>query len=104
MSMSLQFVFKPLTGSNMAKIIEAAKVAAMLWKKHGATNASLWAVTVREAGNMAFTVQFENFAKYGTSYDTLSVDPEFRKWQADVSTLGMTEWARSNVARKVSLD
>ena len=56
MSMSLQFVFKPLPGSDIAKIIETAKVAAMLWKKHGATDASLWAVTAGDAGNMAFTV------------------------------------------------
>lgn len=104
MPMSLQFVIKPLPGSDLLKIIESAKVSAKLWKKHGATDVTLWAVTAGEVGNMAFTVQFENFTSYGASYDKLSADPEFRKWQSDVAKLGMTEWVSGNVARAVPLD
>lgn len=104
MSMSLQFTFKALPGSDLATITEKCKEAAKLWKKHGATHATLGFMTVGEMGHMSFIVDYENFAKYGAGYDTLSADPEFRKWQVDVMKLGMTEWVRGNIVRKVSLE
>ena len=104
MSMSLQFTFKALPDSDLATITEKCKEAARLWKKHGATNARLGFITVREMGHMSFIVDYENFTKYGAGYDSLSADPEFRKWQVDVTKIGMTEWVRGNVVRNVSLE
>ena len=104
MTMLLQFVFKPLPGSDLSAIVTTAKEAARLWKKHGAADASLWTVAVGEMGNLAFTVHFEDFTSYGTCYDSLLKDADFRKWQMDVVKQGMTEWVRGSVARKMSLD
>ena len=104
MSIVLQFVFKPVPGSDLAQIIEHAKVVARLWKKHGAKEVSLWTVSTGEMGNMAFTVPFETYSEYGKCIDALHVDPEFRKWQAESIKTGMTEWVRGNIARKVPLD
>jgi hypothetical protein len=103
MSMMIQFVFKALPGSDMPTITENVKTATKLWKKHGAGEVSFWMVTLGEVGNMAVTVAFDNYAAYGNCYDSLIEDTEFRKWQADSVKAGMTEWVRSNIARKIPL-
>jgi hypothetical protein len=104
MAMVAQFVYKPRPGSDMASVIETSKVAAKLWKKHGASDVSLWAVTVGEMGNLAFAVAFESFSAYGKCYDAMMGDADFRKWQAETIKGGLVEWVRGNVARKVPLD
>ena len=65
MPIVLQFVFKPVPGSDLTQIIEHAKVVSKLWQKHGAKDASLWTVYAGEMGNMVFTVPFENYSEYG---------------------------------------
>lgn len=103
MTMIIQHVFKVRPGADMLAVIENAKVAAMPWKKHGA-EPSLWSATVGEVGNMAFTAPFASYADYGKCFDALLADPEFRKWQVDVTKAGMAEWVRTNIARQISLE
>jgi hypothetical protein len=104
MSIMLQYVFKPLPGSDLARIIEHAQIAAKLWKKHGAKEVSLWNISNGEIGNLAFTVPFENYSDYGRCYDALLADPDFRKWQVDLVKAGLSEWVRSNIARRINLE
>ena len=88
----------------MASVIKTSKVAAKLWKKHGASDVSLQAVIVGEMGNLAFTVTFESFSACGTCYDAMMGDADFRKWQADAIKGGLIEWVGGNAARKVAID
>jgi hypothetical protein len=104
MTMIAQFVFRARPGSDVSSVIESAKTGGEFWKKHGAADVSLWAVTVGEMGNLALTVAFESYSQYGKCYDAMLADVDFRKWQADLVKLGLSEWVRGNVARKIPLD
>lgn len=104
MSMIIQFVFRPLPGADLPAVIEMAKAGAKMWKKHGAKDVSLWAVSVGETGNMAVTVPFESYADYGKCYDAMLADSDFRVWQAGLAKAGMSEWVRGNIARKIAIE
>ena len=104
MSIMLQFVFKPVPGSDLAQIIEHARAGSVLWKKHGAKEVSLWAISCGEMGNLAFTVPFDTYSDYGKCYDSLLTDPDFRRWQAESVKAGLSEWVRGNIARRVQME
>jgi hypothetical protein len=102
MSILVQFDFRPQPGTDFRGIVESARVAAGLWKKHGATP-SLWSVGLGEIGNMSFTVPFANCAEYGTCVDALNADPAFREWQVKNIDSGFGQWIRSNLYREIPL-
>lgn len=103
MTMCAHFTFKPLPGKDMVSIVELAKVAGSIWKKHGALP-RLWAASSGEIGTLLFTVEFENFEAYGKCYDAMTQDPEFRQWQYDSVKQGMSEWVRANLIREILMD
>jgi NIPSNAP len=100
MAVVLQVVSKPNPGSDMAKILELVKEAAVLWRKHG-SQVRFWTVAVGEVGNIVFTVNFESFSAYGAAVDKLGADPDFQTWQAKRLKLGGANWVRSNLVTEV---
>lgn len=102
MSILVQYDFRPLPGEDFMTLMENVKIAAALWRRHGA-NPSLWMVGLGETGNMAFTVPFDNYSEYGACLDSLTNDPDFRSWQAKNLKDGAAEWVRSNLYRNLPL-
>jgi hypothetical protein len=98
-----QFVFKPNPGADMSKVMAQVKVAAGIWKRHGA-DVSFWTVSAGEIGNLIFACRFESFAAYGKSYDAVTADPAFLAWSAKSTASGLTSWVRSNLARAIALE
>lgn len=103
MAYEARYVLRPIPGADLGAIIEAVKVGAALWKKHGAPDPQLWSVAAGELGNLVMTVQFENAMEYAKVTDPLSADPEFRRWQANNVQSGAFTWVRSNLMREVAL-
>ena len=103
MAFEARYVYKPTPGADMEKVTSAIQQCASLWRKHGAPNPRLWAVSSGELGNYVLVVQFENAAEYAKVVDPLSADPEFRRWQASVVQGGQLTWVRSNLARELPL-
>jgi hypothetical protein len=101
MAVLVQYTSKPLPGSSVAKVMEHITAGAALWKKHGASP-RLWAVTVGEIGNMAFSAEFKDFAEYGKCIDKLNADPAFQAWRAKNQESGLSEWVRSNLLRELT--
>jgi len=99
---SLQFMFRPNPGANLSTILEFAKEAADLWRKHGA-EVSLWSVQIGEIGNMVFAVRADSTAKLGATIDAVNADPAFMQWRAKVLNAGLTTWVRSNQAFEVPI-
>jgi hypothetical protein len=102
MSILVQFEFRPTPGTDFRGILENARSAAALWKKHGA-KPQLWGVGIGEAGNMSFTVPFASHTEYGQCVDALNADPAFREWQVKNTDSGFGQWIRSNLYREISL-
>jgi hypothetical protein len=98
-----QYVFKPNPGADMSKVIAQVKVAAEIWKRHGA-DVSFWTVSAGEIGNHVFACRFESFEAYGKIYDAVTIDPAFLVLSAESAASGLTAWVRSNLARAVALD
>ena len=103
MAYEARYVFRPNPGSDLAAIMESMAEGAALWRKHGAPSPKLWAITAGEIGNYVLVVQFDNAAEYASVVDPLSLDPEFRRWQARNLQDGRITWVRSNLAREVGL-
>jgi len=101
MAIVVQYTFKALPGKSLAKLMENLNAGAALWKKHGASP-RLWAVSVGEIGNMAFSTEFKNFAEYGKCVDKLNADPAFQAWRAKNQESGLSEWVRSNLLRELT--
>jgi hypothetical protein len=101
-AVAVQYVVKPIPGSDLAGVIELAKESAVLWRKHGG-KVSYWSVVVGEVGNFVFLVNFETFAAYGTAVDKLGADPAFQAWQAKRAKAGLTSWVRSNMATEIEI-
>ena len=101
MAIIVQYTFRALPGKNLAKIMENMNAGAALWKKHGAAP-RLWAVSVGEIGNMAFSAEFKNFAEYGKCIDKLNADSAFQAWRAKNQESGVSEWVRSNLLRELT--
>jgi hypothetical protein len=101
MAIVVQYVFKALPGKSLAGLMESINAGAALWKKHGASP-RLWAVSVGESGNMAFSSEFKSFAEYGKCVDGLYADPAFHAWRAKSQELGGSEWVRSNLLRELT--
>ncbi len=102
MAIMVQYDFRPIPGKKLAALVESCQVAANIWKKHGA-KPSLWTVGVGEVGNMSFTVSFATYSEYGKCLDAVTMDPEFRAWQARNTESGNAEWVRSNLLREMQL-
>jgi len=103
MAYEARYVLRPNPGADLGAVLEAVKVGAALWKKHGAPEPRLWTVAAGELGNMVMTVEFESAAEYAKVTDPLSADPEFRRWQASNVQSGGFTWVRSNLMRELSL-
>jgi len=98
-----QYVFKANPGADMSKIMAQVKVAAGIWKRHGA-DVSFWTVSMGEIGNMAFACRFDSIEAYGKASDAVTADPSFAAWNAAATASGLTTWVRSNLARAIPLD
>ena len=103
MAYEARYVFKPNPGADLAAVMKAMEQGAALWRKHGAPNPRLWAITAGELGNYVLSVQFENALAFAQVVDNLSADPEFRAWQARNADEGHITWVRSNHARELTL-
>ena len=98
-----QYVFKANPGSDMGKIMAQVKVAAGIWKRHGA-EVSFWTVSMGEIGNLVFACRFDSLGAYGKAIDAVTADPAFVAWNAESTASGLTSWVRSNLARAIPLD
>jgi len=97
-----QFVSHPKPGSDLATVIQLAKDAAVLWRKHGA-DVSYWSVIGGEIGNYAFVARFDSIEAYGRSLASIGADPSFAEFQAKRLKAGQSDWVRSNVAVEVEV-
>ena len=102
MAVVAQYVFRPNPGADLNAVMERAKEAATLWRKYGA-EVHLWAVSMGEIGNMAFSVHFDSFSAYAKCYDKLLADPKFATWQQKNLASGLSNWVRSNLAREIPI-
>jgi hypothetical protein len=98
----MQFVSHPKPGSDLATVIELAKEAAVLWRKHGA-DVSYWSVIGGEVGNYAFVARFDSIEAYGRTLASIGDDPAFREFQAKRLKAGQADWVRSNLAIQVDI-
>ena len=98
----MQFVSHPRPGSDLATVIQLAKDAAALWRKHGA-DVSYWAVIGGEVGNYAFVARFDNIEAYGRTMASIGADPAFAEFQAKRLKAGQSDWVRSNLAVQVDI-
>jgi hypothetical protein len=98
----MQFVSHPQPGSDLATVIELAKEAAVLWRKHGA-DVSYWSVFGGEVGNYAFVARFDSIEAYGRTLASLGADPAFVEFQAKRLKVGVSEWVRSNISIQVDI-
>ena len=101
MAIVVQYVFKAVSGTSLAGVMESLNAGAALWKKHGASP-RLWTVAVGESGNMAFSAEFNSTAEYGKCVDALNADPAFHAWRAKSHEAGALQWVRSNLLRELT--
>ena len=102
MSILVQYDFRPNPGTDFRGVVESARVAVGLWRKHGGTP-QLWSVGLGESGNMSFTVPFASCEAYGQCVDALNADPSFREWQVKNNDSGFGQWVRSNLYHEISV-
>jgi hypothetical protein len=98
----LQFVSRPRPGSDLATVIQIAKEAAVLWRKHGA-NVSYWSIIGGEVGNYAFVARYDSVESYGRGMASISADPAFAEFQAKRLKAGQSDWVRSNISVQVDI-
>ena len=98
----MQFVSHPKPGSDLAAVVELAKEAAVIWRKHGA-DVSYWSVIGGEVGNYAFVARFDSVEAYGRTLAALGADPAFAEFQAKRLKAGQSDWVRSNMAIQVDI-
>jgi hypothetical protein len=98
----MQFVSHPQPGSDLATVVELAKEAAVLWRKHGA-DVSYWSVIGGEVGNYAFVARFDSIEAYGRTFASIGEDPAFREFQAKRLKAGQSDWVRSNLSIQVDI-
>jgi len=103
MAYEARYVFKLNPGADLAAVTTAMQQGAALWRKHGAKNPQLWAITAGELGNYVLSVQFDSASAFAKAADPLSADPEFRAWQANNAQANQITWVRSNHARELAL-
>jgi len=101
MAVIVQYVFKAVPGTSVAKFMEQVQSGAALWKKHGAAP-RVWTVSVGEIGNTAFSAEFKSYSDYAKVMEALTADPDFRAWQAKSQESGTSEWVRSNLLRELT--
>lgn len=98
----LQFVSHPRPGSDLSAVIQLAKDAAVLWRKHGA-DVSYWSVIGGEVGNYAFVARYDSVEAYGRGMASISADPAFAEFQAKRLKAGQSDWVRSNISVQVDI-
>ena len=103
MAYEARYVFKLNPGADLAAVMTAMQQGAALWRKHGAKNPQLWAITAGELGNYVPSVQFDNASAFAKVADALSADSEFRAWQGQNAQGGQITWVRSNHARELGV-
>ncbi|WP_076997445.1 hypothetical protein [Variovorax sp. KK3] len=103
MAYEARYVFSLNPGADLAAVVEAMTQGAALWRKHGAGEPRLWAITAGELGNYVLSVPFDSAAAFAKVVDPLSADPDFLAWQASNAKAGHIKWVRSNHAREVGL-
>jgi hypothetical protein len=103
MAYEARYVFKLNPGADVAAVVKTMSQGAALWRKHGAKEPRLWAITAGELGNYVLSVQFDDAAAFAKVVDPLSADPDFLAWQAGNAKTGHIAWVRSNHAREVAL-
>jgi hypothetical protein len=103
MAYEARYIFKPNAGADLDGVMGSMKQCAALWQKHGAARPRLWSIMAGELGSYALVAQFENAAAYAKVVDSLSADPEFRRWQAGNVKTGAIQWVRSNLLREIEL-
>ena len=65
------WVYTPKSGT-INKQIETAEKFAEIWKKYGAKEVNLYALSGAQMGNLAFTARFENAASWGSAWDEVN--------------------------------
>jgi hypothetical protein len=98
----MQFISHPKPGSDLATVIQLAKEAAVLWRKHGA-DVSYWSVIGGEVGNYAFVARFDSIEAYGRTMASIGADPAFAEFQAKRLKAGQSDWVRSNLSVQVDV-
>ena len=88
----MQFVSHPQPGSDLATVVELAKEAAVLWRKHGA-----------DVSYYAFVARFDSIEAYGRTFASIGEDPAFREFQAKRLKAGQSDWVRSNLSIQVDI-
>ena len=69
------WVYTPKPGT-INKQIELADKFAEIWKKYGAKEVNLYALSGAQMGNLAFTAKFENAAAWGLAWDEVNQDED----------------------------
>ncbi|HYP69382.1 MAG TPA: hypothetical protein VEP93_00755, partial [Variovorax sp.] len=64
MAYEARYVFKLNPGADLAAVTTAMQQGAALWRKHGAKNPQLWAITAGELGNYVLSVQFDSASAF----------------------------------------
>ena len=73
------WVYTPKSGT-INKQIELAEKFAEIWKKYGAKEVNLYALSGAQMGNLAFTARFENAAAWGSAWDEVNQDEDFSEF------------------------
>jgi hypothetical protein len=101
-AVALQIVSKPLPGADMSKIMSNMKEAAELWRSSGA-DVKIYTVSVGEIGNLVFAARWNNYSDYGKSLDKMVGDQSVQALMSKLTSSGLTEWVRSNLARELPI-
>ena len=70
------WVYTPKSGT-INQQIELAKKFVEIWKKYGAKEVNLYALSGAQMGNLAFTARFENAAAWDSAWDEVNQDEDF---------------------------
>ena len=89
------WIYTPKSGT-INKQIELAEKFAEIWKKYGAKEVNLYALSGAQMGNLAFTARFENAA----AWDEVNQDEDFSEIYKSLEELGFN-WVSHITARQL---
>ena len=93
------WVYTPKSGT-INQQIELAEKFAEIWKKYGAKEVNLYALSGAQMGNLAFTAMFENAAAWGSAWDEVNQDEDFSEIYKSLEELGFN-WVSHITARQL---
>ena len=93
------WVYTPKSGT-INKQIELAEKFSEIWKKYGAKEVNLYALSGAQMGNLAFTARFENAAAWGSAWDEVNQDEDFSEIYKSLEELGFN-WVSYITARQL---